>query len=431
MRKLLAMTAKEIEDTLMIDPLSVISVVKDTLKYLDSRLIDHGDRVSFIVHELMCQSGKYSARQIDSLCTMAFFHDIGAYKTEEIDRMMAFETTGVWQHSIYGYLFLKHFAPNAENAEAVLYHHMRYSDAGRSGSTQLEEAMLLHISDRLDMRVQQGNYQPEYFSDGIGSEFSPWAAELMMETMKERDLCARLKNGEYRDIAQQIAVTACSTVAAALDYLLMLVYIIDFKSPATVTHTINTVAFSVLLARLMGLDEEEQSRIFLGALLHDLGKISTPYEILESPDSLSYQEMEIMKQHVSVTYEIIHGNIREDICAIAARHHEKLDGTGYPWGLHAAELTTPQRIVAVADVMSALVGRRSYKGEFSPDKTVGILTQMAKSGKLDDKICRMAIDNYDQIIDGAKLYCQKATANYGQIMGEYSILLEKITGEQI
>lgn len=431
MRKLLAMTTKEIEDNLMIDPLSVFSIVKETLKYLDPRLIDHGDRVSFIVHEMMCQRGKYSEEQINSICTMALFHDIGAYKTEEIDRMMAFETTGVWQHSIYGYLFLKHFAPNAKDAEVVLYHHLLYKDWDKSHSTQLEEAMLLHIADRLDMRMQMGDCSAEYFVNADGTEFPPWAVELMIKTMETCDLCTRLKSGDYRETTRQMSMSACSTVAEALEYLLMLVYIIDFKSPVTVTHTINTVAFSVLLSRLMGMDKEEQSQIFLGALLHDLGKISTPYEILESPGSLSFQEMEIMKQHVSISYKIIHGHIREDICAIAARHHEKLDGTGYPWGLHGSELTTAERIVAVTDVMSALVGRRSYKDEFSPDKTVGILTQMAKSGKLDDEICRIAIDNYDTIIDSAKLYCQKAIASYGKIMVEYQLMLEKVVGEKI
>lgn len=428
MLNLLTMTVKEMEENLMIDPQSVVSIVKETLKYLDPRLIEHGDRVSFIVHELMCQSGKYNERQIDSLCTMAFFHDIGAYKTEEIDRMMSFETANVWQHSIYGYLFLKNFAPNPENAEAVLYHHMLYSDAGKSSSTQLDDAMLLHICDRLDVRLQLGSCKEEYFIRCKGTEFAPWAVDLMVETMRERNLCDRIKNHEYRDVAQQIAISACSTVTKALDYLRMLVYIIDFKSPATVTHTINTVAFSVLLSRLMGQDKVEQSQIFLGALLHDLGKISTPYEILESTGSLSHKEMEIMKQHVSVTYQIIHGHIREDICGIAARHHEKLDGSGYPWGLRAAELTISERIVAVGDVMSALAGRRSYKAEFSPDKTVKILAQMAKSGKLDKEICQVAIDNYDEIIDSGKLTCQNAIASYEQVMAEYDRLLKRIVG---
>lgn len=426
MQTLLALTAEEIEERLMIDPQAVISVIKETLKYLDPRLIEHGDRVSFIVHELMCQSGRYTAEEINALGAMAFFHDVGAYKTEEIDRMVAFETTNVWQHSIYGYLFLKYFAPAGTDAEAVLYHHLRYSDADKSSSAHLDEAMLLHICDRLDILVELGTYREGYFEKHRGGEFAPWAVDLMEETLRERNLCARLKAGEYREVAQAIAMSACSTTARALDYLMMLVHIIDFKSPATVTHTINTVAYSVLLSRLMGQSDIQQSEIYLGALLHDLGKIAVPYEILESTGRLSYSEMEIMKSHVSISYKIIHGHIREEICRIAARHHEKLDGSGYPWGLRAGQLTTSERIVAVADVMSALTGRRSYKEEYSPDRTIRILNQMAQEGKLDKTICHMAVEHYSEIIQSAQLHCRDTIAAYERMMEEYRRLLKQI-----
>ena len=141
----------------------------------------------------------------------------------------------------------------------------------------------------------------------------------------------------------------------------MLVYAIDFRSQHTVTHTITTTSISVSVARCMGLPESQVRKIWYGALLHDLGKIGIPVEILEYPGKLSPQAMTIMQTHVKLTEEILGGTIEEDITRIALRHHEKLDGSGYPRRLPVDELTTEERIVAVSDIVSALLGTRSYK----------------------------------------------------------------------
>ncbi|MEG2834397.1 MAG: phosphohydrolase, partial [Ruthenibacterium sp.] len=77
----------------------------------DQRLINHGSRVAYIFSAMLITRGGYSARELRDYYTLALFHDIGAYKTDEIDRMMQFETGDVWQHSVYGYLFLKGFSP--------------------------------------------------------------------------------------------------------------------------------------------------------------------------------------------------------------------------------------------------------------------------------------------------------------------------------
>ncbi|MEG1206124.1 MAG: HD domain-containing protein [Angelakisella sp.] len=426
MASLLALSIKEMEELNLIRSCEIMGIIKETLKRLDPRLIDHGDRVAFIVHEVLMQRGGCTEEQIQNICVMAFFHDIGAYKTDEIDHMVSFEIKNVWQHSVYGALFLKHFTPMGEQADAILYHHLKYSDRKQFLSPYLHEAMLLHICDRVDILQQLDVFSEDYFLQCSGTEFAPWSVDLLLQAERERHITERLKNGEYIPVMESMALSVCSCFEKALSYLKMLVYIIDFKSSVTVTHTINTIAFSVLLSRLMGMDKVEQSKIYLGALLHDLGKISTPYEILESTGKLSFAEMEIMKKHVSVTYDILHGNLSEEICRIAARHHEKLNGNGYPWGLHEADLTTAERLVAVADVMSALAGRRSYKGSFSQERSVGIILQMAEDGLLDAEICRIVVEHYAEIISAAEDNCHGTIEIYEQLMEEYSQLLQEV-----
>ena len=141
----------------------------------------------------------------------------------------------------------------------------------------------------------------------------------------------------------------------------MLAYSIDFRSEYTVTHTVTTVGISVEIARLLNYSAEDKQRIYYGALLHDVGKIAIPLEILEYPGKLSPQAMKIMKTHVQISEDILRGAVADDVCEIAIRHHEKLDGLGYHRGLSAGELTTPSHRAKVKDEIKVEM-RRSEHG---------------------------------------------------------------------
>ena len=153
----------------------------------------------------------------------------------------------------------------------------------------------------------------------------------------------------------------------------MLVSLIDFRSYFTVTHTITTCTISLELARLLSLSSEQTKKIYYGAMMHDLGKIGIPIEILEYPGQLTQEQMIIMRSHVLKTRELLEEKIDQEILEIACRHHEKLNGSGYPHSLWENQLTQEQRIVAISDIVSALCGKRSYKTSFSKEKTCEIL----------------------------------------------------------
>lgn len=105
---------------------NVVNIIRKTLNLIDDRLIHHGERVCYILHKMLsCENG-YTNDQILSYTFTALLHDIGAYKNEELDKMIQFETINVWGHSIYGYLFLKYLSPLDDLAEIVLYHHLDY-----------------------------------------------------------------------------------------------------------------------------------------------------------------------------------------------------------------------------------------------------------------------------------------------------------------
>ncbi|MEG2199778.1 MAG: HD domain-containing protein, partial [Anaerovorax sp.] len=356
-----------------------VKIVRDTLRRVDARLLEHGERVAYILLKMLSGSPKYNRQEVGACCILGIFHDIGAYKTDEIDQMIRFETMDVWNHSIYGYLFLKYLSPMKKQAEAILYHHYSYEKFKSLDSDSKDLALLIGLADRVDLVMKSGKEDAlviEMLATDSDKRFDPAHVRLFCEHNKEYDILGNLRSGAFRNEIAKYMENMVFTEVEINQYLCMLAYSVDFRSEYTVMHTIHTVSFSLEIATKMGCTRQELEKIYYGALLHDLGKISIPLEILEYPGKLSYQAMEIMKTHVVITEEIIKGIVDDEICQIAIRHHEKIDGSGYPKGLSGHGLTKSQRIVAVADIISALVGKRSYKEAFPKDKILQIIDQM-------------------------------------------------------
>lgn len=206
----------------------------------------------------------------------------------------------------------------------------------------------------------------------------------------------------------------------------MLVHVIDFRSHHTVTHTVNTIQISCQLAARMGLSSDSIEQIYYGALMHDFGKIGIPLSILEKPDKLTDDEMKIMRTHVEITEEIIRGCAQESVIEIAVRHHEKLNGRGYPRRLSAKDLSIEERIVAVSDIVSALCKTRSYKEAFPKEKVIAILENMSDTDEIDSSIVHIVKTQFDDIMEQVKTQSEPVMKIYGLIASERKSLSEKL-----
>jgi putative nucleotidyltransferase with HDIG domain len=202
-------------------------------------------------------------------------------------------------------------------------------------------------------------------------------------------------------------------------YIDMVIYSIDFRSSQTVKHTVTVAAASRAIARLKGQSAEQTGRVAVAAMLHDIGKISTPLSILESKAKLDEAEMEVMKKHVGVSEEILRGNVADDIVNMAVNHHEKLNGRGYLKGLDEKDIAECDRILAVADVLSALCYARSYKDAFPKEKVTGILASMAENGSLDPGVVALVCEHYEDILRETDEAAQPVIEAYNRIQAEY------------
>lgn len=150
---------------------------------------------------------------------------------------------------------------------------------------------------------------------------------------------------------------------------------IDAKDEYTKGHSSSVSRYSEALARALNLPEKDVERIKLGALLHDIGKIGIPENVLRKPARLTDEEWEIMKQHPTIGAEkvLMPNESLHDLIPIVKYHHEHWDGTGYPEKLKGEEIPLAARIVAVADAYHALISDRPYRKGMSNEKACEIL----------------------------------------------------------
>jgi putative nucleotidyltransferase with HDIG domain len=150
--------------------------------------------------------------------------------------------------------------------------------------------------------------------------------------------------------------------------------IVDAKSPYTSQHSTNVAHYASSIAAVIGLDEATVRTVNRAGLLHDIGKLGISTRILDKAAPLTADEREVMAQHPRFTWSILRrvGAFR-DFAWLASLHHERLDGTGYPWGLGGTDLDLESRILAVADVYEALTARRPYRDGLPVEQSLMII----------------------------------------------------------
>jgi len=178
----------------------------------------------------------------------------------------------------------------------------------------------------------------------------------------------------------------------------MFARIIDGKSPFTYRHSKLVAEIATFLAGQMGFKQSACQDIKVAGLLHDLGKLTIPEEILEKSGKLNQYEFNIIKQHTYYTYQIL--NLIDGFESInqwASFHHEKLNGTGYPFRLNEDNLCNGSRLMAVSDIYSALVENRPYRQGLVRQEILKILNNQVKEGAIDQKAVNVLKENIDQV----------------------------------
>jgi len=196
---------------------------------------------------------------------------------------------------------------------------------------------------------------------------------------------------------------ACAPLVEAVqghDFRAILDSIKDYDN-YSYAHSLRVATLLCLFGNTIGLDKEEQQLLATGGLLHDVGKMTIPYEVLNKPGRLTDLELVTMRSHVdaSVRYLEASENIPKGIITIAGQHHEKLDGSGYPHGLVSKQLNNLARMAAIVDVFGALTDQRCYKPSIEAETALKMMIE-EMPGHLDQMLLNKFRDMLlDAVVD--------------------------------
>ena len=388
--------------------------ISEAIDLISPVLHDHHKKVAYISGRIAQEIGM-SNDEIHNIILAAMLHDIGACSMEDWGKLLTFELDeeNFDHHAFWGYAVLKDFGPLSKASELIRHHHAFYY---ASGNEIPIGSYVIHLADRVSLLIDEHSEilhqvpqtleilrrRQDIFHPDVLAAFVRLAKRecFWIEASSSALIRANMLKRVHlsKEIVNVETIRAFAKVGAQ---------IIDFRSRFTSTHSSGVAAVAMLLTQLSGFSEGEYRMMEIAGFLHDLGKLAVSNEILEKDGPLNEMEFCVIRKHTYYTYAILTG-LRglEHIASWAAYHHERLDGTGYPFHVNGPDLSKQSRIMAVADVITALTEDRPYRSGMNRKKAEEVLADMVSNNTLDRDIVCLANENFT-FINEVRMNAQK------------------------
>lgn len=386
---------------LQVDFVKLLLSLSHSLDFTHAGLLNHHQHVALMALEVGRAAG-LSPEDLLQLFKAAIIHDAGAVTFGEKQALAQFDVENPAGHCRRGAEFAAGVRVLGTAPEIILAHHDRWrggNPSGLAGSSIPLPARIIHLVDRIDVLLrpdapvlEQRNAILDQLHRGAGSLFDPDLVAVIADLAAREsfwlDLASPWTGERLLDLLSFPALTVGG--ADLLELAGLFARVVDAKSHFTYTHSRGVAAAARFLGKAAGLSPDECDLLEVAGLLHDLGKVTVPEDILEKPDKLTPAEFNVIKQHTYYTYWLLQPVAPDlPLARWAAYHHERLDGNGYPFHKAAAELDLGARIIAVADVFTALREDRPYRPGLTWEEACHILQHQAQSGALDPEIVEL------------------------------------------
>lgn len=402
--------------------LDLIHGISGTLDYVSSEVTGHHRRVG-IACGPMAEALGLGPEDTTDLLVAGLLHDIGAFALQLPLDGLDFDAD-LTEHSVMGYKLLHRHELLERPATIIKHHHTPWkslkSATKMDGNTPVL-ANVVNIVDRVDIlnKVGMRTIDRERIRTIIGdyshTVFETDVVDAFMD-VSASDSFWRLLEDDDTPIRNAVGTTLDDRLipqTQLLSFSRFFSHIIDFRSRHTATHSQGVAETAVQIARLVGMNEFDQLRMRLAGNLHDIGKLSVPVTLLDKPEALNADEFSTVQEHANVCDTLLHSIPGlETIADWACQHHERINGSGYPGGLKGDELSLGSRILAVADVCTALSEDRPYRKGMGREATCAALAGMAEDGLLDSRIVELTITNYDRIDAVRRMVQNRALAEF-------------------
>lgn len=395
------------------------SCISEALDLVSPALNDHHKRVAYISY-MLAKEMLLPEDTVRDIVLAAILHDIGAFTNEErLEVVFAkFNDTEFDNHQVRGYKLLRNFEPFANAAALIKDHHAHFDKQTTAAPVGCH---VIHLADRVAILLHKDNdilTQVPAIMESVEKHrkiFHPDTLEALRGLAKMEyfwiDACLLQMDvalpKRMRFPKRTITVETLGSLAKLISQ------IIDFRSRFTATHSSGVAAVAAVLAAISGFSERECQLVKVAGYLHDIGKLAISNDILEKNGALNHEEFNEMRKHSYHTY-IILNKIKgfEQIAEWAAYHHERLDGNGYPFHVKGENFTKLARIIAVADIVTAITEDRPYRTGMSGDKALGILADMVANGGIDKDIVEIVKENFAGINEARVTAQEKAREEY-------------------
>ena len=386
-------------------------------------LVAHQLKVSYICRILGRELG-FKGKDLEDITIAGALHDIGIITFSDKLKVLKEDEEALSRHTTLGYHILKNFSYFANIAKPILYHHTPWNILKRETSYDTAiKANIIYFADKVEVRTRKLQnilfHVPEIIGEFRDKKeaFAPEIIDAFLKVAEKDLFWERL---EYFKKETEIAFQSYTTLIpdTELKHIARLFSIlIDVKSPFTRIHSKGVAYISRWLGEEFGFKDKTLDHLEIAGYLHDIGKLVVPEHILNKPARLTPEEWAVMRVHPFSTFRTLEQIPHlTTITKWAAQHHERLDGRGYPARLTAKDLSLGSRIVAVADITTAILEDRPYRPGMTPEQAKQVLQDLSGTG-IDESIGKMVIEN----IDYAKHLIQQAQEDREHIFEEIGL----------
>lgn len=357
----------------------------DSFNYL---LKSHHRRVAVISYNIG-RAMNLDEEELFELVIAASLHDIGALSIRERDMLIQEDVLNPEPHCVIGHCMLSSFKAFKSIAQIIKHHHIQYEDSLKIKNEKILFAShIIHLADRVDVMINQDEFilnQKESIYNRIkrktGTVFHPDVFHAFEQASRADIFWIEIANMNMEQLFKKLnfKLNFMLTIDNVLNFALTISHIIDYRSKFTATHSYTVAHLASLLGSYFGYSEEKCKKLKIAGFLHDIGKIGIDPGLLEKNGPLTKEEYNLMKLHPYYTGQILNELSNSDwfkeIVTWAERHHEKADGSGYPYALKAEDLDDGGRILAFSDVITALMEKRPYRDSQSIEEAFKIIDE--------------------------------------------------------
>ena len=400
---------KEHEKVISVNLLDLAQMLSESVDLMEDGVYHHGQRVAYIALQIFEEL--YPAKDAFNLVLASFLHDIGIDSEEKKKEVRNFivDQQILSKHTLDGERLLGQVDLLKEIKAIVKHHHTLYEDIDKMEEEIVPiEAQIINLADRVDALIDpschilgQKNIIINKIKKYSGAMFNPEIVDCFIELGEKEAFWLDIDNQYVHNKLWQQRFSR-KIIAYEKDirqFAALCGDIVDRKSPFTKTHSKRVASIAKKLGQALNMNERDIFLLEIAGELHDIGKLSIPSSILHKEGKLTEEEKSIIKQHTYHTYYLIDRlNTMDNVRDWASFHHEKLDGSGYPFHLKANQLDLGSRVMTVADIATALSEDRPYRSRLTKDQIMEILWDLVKNNKIDGDVVKTLECNFDYIM---------------------------------